>query len=49
MELPLSMLEVGCAGRFEIITRPEGPDGDTFPLSTVSPTAPSPGVALTRS
>nr|XP_032644817.1 helicase SKI2W [Chelonoidis abingdonii] len=35
MELPLSVLEVGCAGRFELITRPEGPDGDTFPLSTL--------------
>ncbi|XP_050775552.1 SKI2 subunit of superkiller complex protein isoform X2 [Gopherus flavomarginatus] len=35
LELPLSMLEVGCAGRFELITRAEGPDGDTFPLSTL--------------
>ncbi|CAM5105330.1 unnamed protein product [Natator depressus] len=35
MELPLSMLEVGCAGRFELLTHPEGPDGDTFPLSTL--------------
>ncbi|TFJ95811.1 branched-chain amino acid ABC transporter substrate-binding protein [Platysternon megacephalum] len=29
------MLQVGCAGRFELLTRPEGPDGDTFPLSTL--------------
>uniref|UniRef100_A0A8C3F1F8 SKI2 subunit of superkiller complex n=1 Tax=Chrysemys picta bellii TaxID=8478 RepID=A0A8C3F1F8_CHRPI len=35
LELPLSMLQVGCAGRFELITRPEGPDGDTFPLCTL--------------
>ncbi|KAM9119587.1 LOW QUALITY PROTEIN: superkiller complex protein 2 [Pangshura tecta] len=35
MELPLSVLEVGCTGRFELITRPEGPDRDTFPLSTL--------------
>ncbi|XP_067416357.1 superkiller complex protein 2 [Emydura macquarii macquarii] len=35
LELPLAALELGCAGRFELITRPEGPAGDTFPLCTL--------------
>lgn len=35
LELPLSLLEVGCAGRFELVTRPEGPDGGTIPLCTL--------------
>ncbi|XP_044275643.1 helicase SKI2W isoform X3 [Varanus komodoensis] len=35
LELPLSVLEVGCAGRFELITQEEGPDRDGFPLTTL--------------
>ncbi|XP_074839316.1 superkiller complex protein 2-like [Carettochelys insculpta] len=35
LELPLSLLEVGCAGRFELLTRPEGPGGDMLPLCTL--------------
>ncbi|XP_061475421.1 superkiller complex protein 2 [Rhineura floridana] len=35
LELPLSVLEVGCAGRFELITQEEGPQGDEFPLTTL--------------
>uniref|UniRef100_A0A8D0H0W4 SKI2 subunit of superkiller complex n=1 Tax=Sphenodon punctatus TaxID=8508 RepID=A0A8D0H0W4_SPHPU len=35
LELPLTVLEVGCAGHFELITQAEKPDGDGFPLSTL--------------
>ncbi|XP_048344709.1 helicase SKI2W [Sphaerodactylus townsendi] len=35
LELPLSILEVGCTGRFELITQEEKPDGDGFPLTTL--------------
>ncbi|XP_058028782.1 superkiller complex protein 2 [Ahaetulla prasina] len=34
LELPLSILEVGCAGRFELITREE-PTKEGFPLTTL--------------
>ncbi|KAM6472552.1 superkiller complex protein 2 isoform 1-T1 [Liasis olivaceus] len=34
LELPLSILEVGCAGRFELITQ-EGPTKEGFPLTTL--------------
>ncbi|ETE56639.1 Helicase SKI2W, partial [Ophiophagus hannah] len=34
LELPLSILEVGCAGRFELITEEE-PTKEGFPLTTL--------------
>ncbi|XP_016847296.2 superkiller complex protein 2 isoform X1 [Anolis carolinensis] len=35
LDLPLSVLEVGCAGRFELITQEKGPHGEGFPLTTL--------------
>ncbi|KAH0630499.1 hypothetical protein JD844_013565, partial [Phrynosoma platyrhinos] len=35
LDLPLSVLEVGCAGRFELITQEKGPYGEGFPLTTL--------------
>ncbi|KAM3911682.1 superkiller complex protein 2 [Leptodactylus fuscus] len=35
LDLPLSILEVGIAGRLELITDSPNPKGSTFPLSTV--------------
>ncbi|KAM4018920.1 superkiller complex protein 2 [Anomaloglossus baeobatrachus] len=35
LDLPLSILEVGIAGRFELITDAPDPKGSTIPLSTV--------------
>ncbi|XP_072845130.2 superkiller complex protein 2 isoform X1 [Pogona vitticeps] len=35
LDLPLSILEVGCAGRFELITHEKEPDGDGFPITTL--------------
>ncbi|XP_077142180.1 superkiller complex protein 2 [Ranitomeya variabilis] len=35
LDLPLSILEVGIAGRLELITDTPDPKGSTFPLSTV--------------
>ncbi|XP_068780020.1 superkiller complex protein 2 isoform X2 [Struthio camelus] len=35
LELPLALLELGCAGRLELLTRPEGPGGPPLPLSTL--------------
>ncbi|XP_078502024.1 superkiller complex protein 2 [Lissotriton helveticus] len=35
LDLPLTILEVGCAGRFELITEPEERNGALYPLSTL--------------
>ncbi|KAJ7317373.1 hypothetical protein JRQ81_003535 [Phrynocephalus forsythii] len=35
LDLPLSILEVGCAGRFELITHEQEPGRDGFPLTTL--------------
>nr|XP_033772514.1 helicase SKI2W [Geotrypetes seraphini] len=35
MDLPLSILEVGCSGKFELITQTPKHNGATFPLTTL--------------
>lgn len=35
LDLPLSILEVGIAGRLELITKPPASNGPSFPLSTI--------------
>lgn len=42
MELPLSLLEMGCSGRFELTTRPR-PGPPLAPLSTVGAVQETPG------